>query len=117
MIYGATVVLRQGYKNEYFWPDIAAHRCTVAFLLGAIANFLWQQPERPEDSDTPLRKVGMFPLLPEHEAFSKRFGVALSTGYGSTEEACPLIHHFGEPFPNNQCVGYPTLALRGEDTR
>ena len=108
MIYGSTVVLRQGYKNEYFWPDIAAHQCTVAFLLGAIANFLWQQPERPEDGDTPLRKVGMFPLLPEHEAFSKRFGVALSTGYGSTEEACPLIHHFGEPFPNNQCVGYPT---------
>ena len=108
MIYGATVVLRKGYRNEYFWPDVAEHGCTVAFLLGAIANFLWQQPETPQDKDTPLRKAGMFPILPEHEAFSARFGVELSSGYGSTEEACPLIQHFGEPFPNNQCVGYPT---------
>ena len=58
----------------------------------------------------------MFPLLPEHESFAKRFGVALSTGYGSTEEACPLIHHFGEP--SEQPVRrIPDLAFRGEDTR
>ena len=108
MIYGATVVLRQGYRNEYFWPDVAKYNCNVAFLLGAIANFLWQQPETPEDINTPLTKVGMFPIIPEHEAFAERFGVELSTGYGCTENPCPMIHHFGEPFPNNQCVGYPT---------
>ena len=108
MIYGATVVLRQGYRNEHFWPDIAEHDCTVVFLLGAIANFLWQQPETPEDSQTPLKKVGMFPVIPEHEAFCRRFGVEISSGYGCTENPCPIIHHFGEPFPNNQCIGYPT---------
>ena len=75
MIYGATVVLRQGYRNEYFWTDIATHECTTAFLLGAIANFLWQQPETPQDVETPLTKVGMFPIIPEHEAFAARFGV------------------------------------------
>ena len=108
MIYGATVVLRQGYKNEYFWPDIAEHNCNVAFLLGAIANFLWQQPPAREDVETPLTKVGMFPIIPEHEQFTERFGVELSSGYGCTENPCPMIHHFGEPFPTNQCVGYPT---------
>ena len=56
MIYGATVVLRKGYRNDNFWPDIAAHSCTVVFLLGAIANFLWQQPRLPQDSETPLEK-------------------------------------------------------------
>ena len=108
MIYGATVVLRQGYRNEYFWPDVAKHNCSVAFLLGAIANFLWQQPQTPEDVKTPMKKIGMFPIIPEHEAFAERFGVELSSGYGCSELPCPMIHHFGEPFPNNQCVGYPT---------
>jgi len=108
MIYGSTVVLRQGYKNEHFWSDIATHDCSTVFLLGAIANFIWQQPATEKDAQTPLRKVGMFPVIPEHEAFCERFGVEISTGYGCTENPCPLIHHFGEPFPNNQCVGYPT---------
>jgi crotonobetaine/carnitine-CoA ligase len=105
MIQGATVVLRQGYKNEYFWPDIAAHRCTSVGLLGAIANFLWQQPESPGDAETPLRKCGMFPLIPEHEAFAARFGVSIVTAYASTECPPPCINHFGAPFPSNQCIG------------
>ena len=108
MIYGATVVLRKGYHNDYFWPDIAEHNCTVVFLLGAIANFLWQQPRLPHDSENPLRKVGMFPVMTEHEQFRERFGVEISTGYGSTESPCPVIHHLDEPLPNHQCVGFPT---------
>jgi crotonobetaine/carnitine-CoA ligase len=108
MIYGSSVVLRQGYKNEHFWSDIKQHNCTVVFLLGAIANFIWQQPQTSEDIKTPLRKIGMFPVIPEHEAFCKRFDVEISTGYASTECPPPMIHHFGEPLPNNQCVGYPT---------
>ncbi len=108
MIYGATVVLRKGYRNDNFWSDIAEHNCTVVFLLGAIANFLWQQPQLPEDNKTPLKKVGMFPVMTEHEEFCERFGVEISTGYGSTESPCPVIHHFDEPLPNNQCVGFPT---------
>ena len=108
MIYGATVVLRQGFSNEQFWPDIIDYRCNVAFLLGAIANFIWQQAPSSQDIQNPLAKVGMFPIIPEHEAFSRRFGVELSSGYGCTENPCPMIHHFGEEFPNNQCVGFPT---------
>ena len=80
MIYGATVVLRKGYHNDYFWPDIAEHNCTVVILLGAIANFLWQQPRLASDSDTPLKKVGMFPVMTEHKQFRERFGVEISTG-------------------------------------
>ena len=106
MIYGGTVILRLGYSNSHFWSDIAEHGATVVFLLGAIANFLWQQPESPEDAATPLQKIGMFPLLPQHEAFAERFGVEIPSGYASTEDPCPMIHHFGEPYPNNKCVGY-----------
>ena len=106
MIRGATMVLRQGYSNANFWPDINEHGCNVVFLLGTIVNFLWQQPETPDDAKTPLEKAGVFPLVPEHEAFARRFGIRVATGYGSTECPCPCIHYFGEPVPNNQCVGY-----------
>ncbi len=105
MLRGATVILRRGYRNEYFWKDIAEHGATSVFLLGAIANFLWQQPESPEDAKTPLRTVGMYPVIPEHEAFARRFGVKIASGYGSTENPGPCFHPPGTPFPNNQCVG------------
>ena len=105
MLRGATVILRRGYRNDYFWKDIAEHGATSVFLLGAIANFLWQQPETPEDASTPLENVGMYPVIPEHEAFAKRFGVKIAAGYGATENPGPCFHPLGTPFPNNQCVG------------
>ena len=105
MLRGATMILRRGYRNEYFWKDIAEHGATSVFLLGAIANFLWQQPVNPEDAQTPLQYVGMYPVIPEHEAFARRFGVKIASGYGSTENPGPCFHLPGTPFPNNQCVG------------
>ena len=107
MIYGATACIRQGYRNEYFWPDIHQHGATVVFLLGAIANFIWQQPAKDTDANSPLQKVGMFPVIPEHAQFAQRFDVKISTGYGSTENPGGFVHRFDEPFPTNQCVGRP----------
>ena len=105
MVRGATMILRRGYRNEYFWKDIAEHRATSVFLLGAIANFLWQQPESPKDAETPLRYAGMYPVIPEHEAFARRFGVQIGSGYGSTENPGPSFHLPGTPFPDTRCVG------------
>ena len=105
MMRGATVILRRGYRNDYFWADIAEHNATVVFMLGAIANFIWQQAPSDDDCATPLKKVGMYPVIPEHEAFAKRFGVQIASGYGSTENPGPCRHPLGEKFPSNQCVG------------
>ncbi len=107
LIHGATIILRKGYRNKHFWSDIAEHGCTGTLLLGAIANFLWQQTESPDDAGTPLRKVVMGPVMAEHEAFAERFGVRISTAYASTEDPVPCVQFLGEPYPNNQCVGYP----------
>ena len=105
LLRGATMILRRGYRNEYFWKDVAEHRATSVFLLGAVANFLWQQPESPEDANTPLRCAGMYPVIPEHEAFARRFGVRIASGYGSTESPGPCFHPPGLPFPGHRCVG------------
>tara|TARA_Y100000588_G_scaffold387186_1_gene484404 strand:+ start:1410 stop:3050 length:1641 start_codon:yes stop_codon:yes gene_type:complete len=107
LIGGATVILRQGYKNEYFWRDIRKYNCSTVFLLGAIANFLWQQAEKPDDSENSLQYAAIYPVMTEHEAFAKRFGVKVSTGYGSTEIGAGSSLLADEPIPNNQCVGAP----------
>ena len=105
MLRGATVILRRGYRNQYFWKDIREHGATMTQLLGAIANFLWQQPNGDNDADNPLERAGMFPVIPQWEAFAKRFGVELWTTYGSTECPPPCNHQAGVPFPNLQYVG------------
>ena len=104
-------MVRQGYKNDYFWRDVREHGCTVAGLLGAIGNFLWQQPERADDADNPMTKVGMYPVIPEHEALAKRFGIEITTGYGSTECPCPIAMPAGEPFPSHRCIGRPRKGV------
>ena len=114
LIAGCTAVVRQGYKNDYFWRDVREHGCTVAGLLGAIGNFLWQQPERADDADNPMTKVGMYPVIPEHEAFARRFGVEIATTYSQTECPPPVFHKLGEPFPSPRCIG---VARRGVDVK
>jgi len=102
---GATVILRRGYRNEYFWNDIREHGATMTSLLGAIANFIWQQPVRADDADNPLRRAGIYPVIPEWEAFAKRFSVKLWTTYGSTECPPPVEHQAGQPIPTLRYVG------------
>ena len=42
-------------------------------------------PEAPDDADNPIQKATCGPLFPEIDAFKKRFGLELGTGYGMTE--------------------------------
>jgi crotonobetaine/carnitine-CoA ligase len=43
------------------------------------------QPERPDDADNPLRAIVLGPMIPDMEAFERRFGVKIGTCYGMTE--------------------------------
>lgn len=90
---GATAILSDRFHVGSFWSDIARHHATSTFLLGAMASFLYGQPATLDDYETPLTKVMMVPLIPEVEAFKRRFGLRVSTGYGSTElGGCGLLH-------------------------
>ena len=102
---GATIILRRGYKNQYFWKDIRDHDATMTSLLGTIANFIWQQPRQPDDADNPLQRAGIYPVIADWQAFSERFDVKLWTTYGSTESPPPCLHYAGEPFPDLRYVG------------
>jgi crotonobetaine/carnitine-CoA ligase len=94
LIRGATVVLPGAFTLSGFWEDVRRHGATCTFLLGAMASWLWRQPETPEDATTPLQRMLIVPLLPEIEDFKRRFGVLVSTTWGSTEINVPMRSSF-----------------------
>jgi crotonobetaine/carnitine-CoA ligase len=88
-IAGATAILPSTFSAQRFWRDVRQHGATTTFLLGAMANFLYNQDPEDDDADNPLERVMMVPLIPETEDFKKRFGCGVSTTWGSTEMNCP----------------------------
>ena len=83
--------------------QVLAHRATATFLLGAMANFLFQQHETDDDTDNPLERALVVPLLPEIEEFKRRFGCLVSTTWGATEFNVPTRSTF--ELANNRTCG------------
>jgi crotonobetaine/carnitine-CoA ligase len=84
-------VIRERFDTAAFWPDIEHYRCTVGVLMGPMTAFLWQQEPRDDDALHPLEKVWMVPLVPYIDEFKARFGVRISTFFGSTEQG-PVLY-------------------------
>ena len=55
-----------------------------------------------DDSNTPLQRVLMNPLIPDFRAFGQRFGVKVATGWGSTEIGFPIS---AVDMPNHKTCG------------
>ena len=91
---GAQAVLPRAFSAGAYWTDVRRHGATATFLLGAMANFLYQQPEAGDDADNPLERALVVPLLPEIEAFKRRFGCLVSTTWGATEFNVPTRSTF-----------------------
>ena len=60
--YDGRFVIRERLSVTAFWDDVRRFNCSHSHLLG-IANFLFVQPERPDDADNPLKRVLMNPVL------------------------------------------------------
>jgi carnitine-CoA ligase len=93
-IAGATAVIPPAFSASGFWDDVRRFGATTSFLLGAMANLLSRQPERDDDADNPMQRMLVVPLLPDIEAFKCRFGVQVSTTWGSTEVNVPTRSGF-----------------------
>ena len=102
-IRGATAVISGPFSAERFWQDIRNYRVTCTFLLGAMANFIYRQPEAANDADNPLERALVVPLIPEVEDFKRRFGCLVSTTWGGTEMNCPTRSGFD--LANNKTCG------------
>ncbi|MBS1843130.1 MAG: AMP-binding protein [Actinobacteria bacterium] len=99
---GGAAVVKTRFSVTEFWKDTRSFDASVSFLLGAMANFLHQQPTSEEDADNPLERMLVCPLIPELREFRRRFGVQVATAYGSTEANVPIYSGFEIADPS-QC--------------
>lgn len=106
LIAGGSSVVLPRFSATTFWDDVRRYGCTYTLLLGAMANFLYQQPERNGDRTHGLRQVLMVPLIAKLEEFKLRFAIeAVSTAYGLTEGSTVLVAQPGRIRPG--AVGVP----------
>ncbi|HVY85893.1 MAG TPA: AMP-binding protein [Caulobacterales bacterium] len=90
MLGGARCVIRETFSTWHFWEDIRKYKCTITMMLGAVSNFVFQQPAKPDDADNPLRAVFMVPAVEKIEEFKRRFGVKVWAGFGGTDISSPI---------------------------
>lgn len=91
---GASAVLAPRFSATTFWEEAARYRATTTFLLGAMANFLYQHPPAASDREATIERMLVAPLVPDLEAFKERFGVEVSTAFASTESGLSILSDF-----------------------
>ncbi len=105
LIAGGSAVVLAKFSATTFWESARRYGCTYTTALGAVAQFLLNQPPRPDDRNHPIRSLGMSPVIAEMEQFKERFGIErIGTGYGSTESNASILAPPGLAVPG-QC-GY-----------
>lgn len=106
LIAGGSSVVLPRFSATTYWDDVRRYGCTYTLLLGAMANFLYQQPPREDDRRHGMRQLLMVPVIPQLEAFQQRFAVeTVATAYGLTEGSTALIAPQGKARPG--AVGMP----------
>ena len=75
------------FSASEFWNRTRFYNATQTFSLGAMHIYLWNQPERPDDADNPLRSAGMSPMPDDIiTPFCERFGIErIAQGFGQSE--------------------------------
>ncbi len=87
---GARFVYRDKFSATHVWEDVRKTNCVTLCLVGPMTSLVWSADPRPDDADTPVRYVVLGPMIPEIEAFERRFGVRVATCYGQTEIGSPV---------------------------
>ncbi|WP_244928944.1 AMP-binding protein [Nocardioides sp. W7] len=101
LIAGGRVVIRSRFSASRWVDQLREHDVTVTNFLGVMMDFVWKQPERPDDADQPLRCVFAAPTASAIlDDFRARFGIeAFVEVYGTTETTTPILSPYGEDRP------------------
>ncbi len=88
---GATLALRRSFSASGFLPDIRANGATFFNTVGRAISHIVATPPTDHDRDHRLRWVlGPETSAPDKAEFTRRFGVPVIEGYGSSENAIVL---------------------------
>jgi fatty-acyl-CoA synthase len=81
-----SLVLRRKFSASQFLPDVRRYGATYANYVGKPLSYVLATPERPDDTDNPLRAVyGNEGAPGDIERFARRFATVVQDGFGSTE--------------------------------
>ena len=82
---GGKAVVLSRFSASRFWNEIREHGVTHTIFMGAVATFLFNRPEQPDDADNLLRLVMTAPMPAFWRDFERRFGLKLVSAFGATE--------------------------------
>ena len=92
LLMGAKMVLVEKFSASQFWPDMRAHGCTAFYYIGETLRILLKTTTGKDAEGTKVRVGwGIGATSSDFHEFETRHGVALRTGYGSTEANVPMF--------------------------
>ncbi|MFA5885506.1 MAG: AMP-binding protein [Acidimicrobiia bacterium] len=95
---GATMALRRRFSASAFLDDVRRYGATNFNYVGKPLTYILATPERPDDADNTLVRVGGNEAAERDiQRFSERFGVPVVDGYGSTEGGVTIMREPGQP--------------------
>jgi crotonobetaine/carnitine-CoA ligase len=104
---GIKAVFSPGFTKSRIWDICRKYGCTTFSLLGGMMSGIYNEPERENDADNPVRVVisaGTPAAIWEN--FEKRFGVKILEWYGAVEGGFAYkapgqgpVGSFGKPLP------------------
>jgi crotonobetaine/carnitine-CoA ligase len=86
LLTGACVRYEKRFSASGFFPSLVQSRATVTYLLGAMVPILLSRPVSPEETAHQV-SIALAPGVPAqfHADFTRRTGIRLLDGWGSTE--------------------------------
>lgn len=86
LMMGYRAVFSRRFTKSRLWDVVRHYGCTSFSLIGGIATAIYSEPNKPNDSDNPVRMVvsgGMPAAI--WEPFEERFGVKIFEFYGASD--------------------------------
>src|SRR5215207_7631509 len=101
LVAGARFVLHRKFSASRWIDWVRDDGVSVTNFLGVMMDFVWKQPERPDDADNPLRCIFAAPTASSIvDGFRARFGIeAFVEVFGLTEVSMPILSPYGEDRP------------------
>jgi acyl-CoA synthetase (AMP-forming)/AMP-acid ligase II len=104
---GIKAVFSPRFTKSRIWDICRKYGCTSFSLLGGMMSGIYNEPEKPDDADNPVKVViSAGTPIPLWESFEERFRVKILEWYGAVEGGFaykPIgkgpIGSFGKPVP------------------
>jgi len=94
----AKVALSRKFSASRIWDDIRRAGATQFAALGSMINIIWNQPERPDDADNPIRLCFTVPTPAEFiQDFERRFDLKVVSWFSMSENFPIVMYLPGDP--------------------